>query len=76
MIRELSERHLESARRHQPTDATWAFVGDSSGEPIVQIDTYGSDQRKLRGKSRQSIQVDREMAKQLVEVLRRAYPGL
>ncbi len=42
----------------------------------MQLDTYGSEARKLHGKVSQSLQVDRARAVQLVEVLMLAFPGL
>jgi hypothetical protein len=76
LIRRFEERTLEVGRRHQPTDATWTIVRDAAGETLLQIDTYGSDQRKLQGKSSQTIQLDRAGAEALGGLLRQAFPGV
>ena len=42
----------------------------SSGEDkYFQIDTYGSSTREMKDKISQSIQVDKEMAKELIKLL-------
>jgi hypothetical protein len=43
------------------------------GEPVVQIDTFGSDQREMPGKQSQTIQLDRKAAQELFEILRDTY---
>ncbi|WP_264158431.1 hypothetical protein [Janibacter indicus] len=42
----------------------------------MQLETYGSAERKLTGKASQSIELDREAAAALVKILREAFPGL
>ncbi|MFA7307650.1 MAG: hypothetical protein WC026_13360 [Hyphomicrobium sp.] len=59
----------------QPTQFT-AFVKvfePKTGTPIVQIDTYGSDERKIPGKQSQTLQFGRESAFQLFQILKDTY---
>lgn len=66
--------HIEKARNmiHESVDATYcAFVKD--GNKFFQIDTYGSENRQTKAKISQSIQIDREMAIELVELLQREF---
>ena len=46
------------------------------GAIAVQLETYGSDDRKLLGKASQTIEIDRARAAELIQVLREAFPGL
>jgi hypothetical protein len=43
------------------------------GSPVVQIDTYGSDDRKIPGKQSQTLQFGKESALQLYKILQDAY---
>jgi hypothetical protein len=54
-------------------DAKLKVISTHGHEPIVQIDTFGSDQRKLEGKVSQTLQFSRESATELVKVLRQAF---
>lgn len=46
------------------------------GSTYLQLDTYGSSVRKLHGKVSQSIQLDKEMAKELKQLIERTFPGI
>lgn len=46
------------------------------GTRAVQLVTYGSEERKLTGKASQTIELDRRRAAELIDILRRAFPGL
>jgi hypothetical protein len=41
--------------------------------PIVQIDTYGSDERKIPGKQSQTLQLGKEVALELYKILQETY---
>ena len=41
----------------------------SGGKTYSQIDTYGSPNRELKDKISQSIQVDKETAKELIKIM-------
>jgi hypothetical protein len=45
----------------------------TDGRPVVQIDTNGSADRANPGKQSQTIQLGREAAKELYDILRRTY---
>lgn len=53
---------------HNKVRATYTTF-TSSGEKYLQIDTYGSPNRELKDKISQSIQIDKEMAKELMKIL-------
>ena len=48
----------------------------ADGTTVVQLETYGSAERKLTGKASQSIELDRRAAAEVIAILREAYPGL
>lgn len=43
---------------------------------MLQLDTYGSEGREIPGKVSQTLQLDRERARDLCVVLREAFPDL
>ncbi len=53
----------------------WSVVLTEDG-PLLQIDTFGSDNRVSDQKVSQTIQIDRGTAKQLKETLEETFPGL
>ena len=57
---------------HEKVYATYSTF-DSYGEHYVQIDTYDRSDREQPGKISQSIQLDKEMASYLVDLLKREF---
>ena len=57
---------------HQEVQASYT-VFEKDGKQYFQIDTYGRDDRMMPEKISQSIQVDREMAGQLVNLLKQTF---
>lgn len=51
-------------------------VGESRGRRLLHLETYGSDEREIRGKVSQAIEIDIEGARELQRILRTAFPGL
>lgn len=75
-IRTLGEG-TQNVRSHaSEVDCFYQIVEGPRGERLLHLSTFGSDTRTSDPKSSQSIQVDREIAAQLVGVLRKAFPGL
>lgn len=54
-------------------EARVKIFGYGANGPVVQIDTFGSDERKIRDKLSQTIQLDRQSGLQLLEILQRTY---
>ena len=61
-------KELAFTGRQKPVDATYS-VFELDGERFVQIDTYGSADRKLVGKRSQSLRLNKEAASRLVALL-------
>lgn len=66
----------ERERLHETkVECVW-HTFTARGETILQLDTYGSDERQIPGKVSQTLQLDRETASSLVRILRDVFPGL
>ena len=61
---------------HRPTHCEYSVVRPEPGGVYVQLDTFGSVSRKCVGKVSQSIQFDEAAAKQLMHLLRAAFPDI
>jgi hypothetical protein len=78
MARIVSFKELEAGKRSRPhteVECGYAIVS-VDGQTLLQLDTYGSDEREIPGKVSQSIQLDRSAAERLGQILERAFPGL
>jgi hypothetical protein len=75
IIREFHHVTSDKSVLHSPVSCGWrAFhAGDVK---ILQLDTYGSDTRKIPNKVSQSIQLDREAAAELLTLIRDTFPGI
>ncbi len=60
----------------QPSEVVCHVYADPAGPRIVQLDTYGSDERQNPGKQSQTLQLTEDTARELVGLLKRAFPGL
>jgi hypothetical protein len=61
---------------HQETACSATTFSGPGGRKYLQLDTFGSADRKLKGKVSQSIQFEREAAKQLRALIAEAFPDL
>lgn len=57
-------------------DCYYNIIEDSDGTRLIHLSTFGSDYRQSKPKSSQSIQLDRDMAVQFIEVLLKAFPDI
>ena len=68
------ENSIERSGRHQTeVDCGWSVVEAPSGR-LLQLDTFGSSERKIVGKKSQTLQFDRSAARELLMILGRAFP--
>ena len=70
IIRDLKLRVLEKESQHSDTDATYSIFHEADGNKALQIDTYGSENRRFPGKVSQSIRFSPSGLKQLRRILR------
>jgi hypothetical protein len=54
---------------HKEVECTYTSFTDTDGRIYVQLDTYGSSSRKIKDKTSQSIQFDKESAQFLIDIL-------
>lgn len=50
IIRKMEKIALERDTRHTEVDCTYSIISNPDGEKYLQIDTYGSTNRKIPGK--------------------------
>lgn len=70
------EAGTQRVNRHDSEVDCYYQVIDDGGERLLHLSTFGSDYRKSKPKSSQSIQLDRDMAVQLIEVLLKVFPDI
>jgi thymidylate kinase len=75
LVREYSLKKLEKNRNsvHEEVEATYSIFKDKNNEKYFTINTYGSSERKVKGVPSQSLQLDRNAAKKLIEILSKEY---
>ncbi|MFE5339976.1 hypothetical protein ACFQ80_07125 [Isoptericola sp. NPDC056578] len=67
---------IEGAHRsHSETECTWR-ESTREGRKVLQLDTYGSRQRRDVGTISQSIQLDEQAAAELLDVIGQVFPAL
>ncbi|MFF8590744.1 hypothetical protein ACF061_04770 [Streptomyces sp. NPDC015220] len=75
LISEFQSVSSDTQRVHGPVTCGYrTFTAD--GQRILQLDTYGSTERKILDKISQSIQLDVASARELLKILEEAFPGL
>jgi hypothetical protein len=75
LIREYLSVPSDTQKLHGPVACGHrTFTVD--GQRILQLDTYGSAERVITGKVSQTIQLDAESARQLLEIITAAFPNL
>ncbi|MCP4583893.1 MAG: methionyl-tRNA formyltransferase [candidate division Zixibacteria bacterium] len=56
LIRKIAPITTDVNTIHDPVDCTYSVFKDGNGKKFLQIDTYGSSKRKIKGKKGQSLQ--------------------
>jgi hypothetical protein len=62
-------------RVHGEVECGYAIF-ESEGNRYLQLDTYGSADRVIPGKVSQTVQLDESAAKELLRLIRHAFPGI
>lgn len=70
LIRKFEKLGLQVEKVHGKVACTYTAFRATDGKRYFQIDTYGSPERKLKGKKSQTIQLDEDSAKELVALLK------
>jgi hypothetical protein len=74
-ITEFFESKSGGSSQHSTCSCGWR-VSERDGARVLQLETYGSDSRKIEGKVSQSIQLDKKQAGELMKLIRRTFPGI
>lgn len=69
LIKNMEEQELEKNSSHRPVECTYTIINDADGKQL-QIDSYGSATRKIKGKKSQSMRFDSNAVKQLKNILK------
>lgn len=75
LLRELTPLSKDRHRVHGEVDCGYS-VFHAEGRKYLQLDTYGSADRQIPGKTSQSIQLNEESAGALVQLLKQVFPAL
>jgi hypothetical protein len=74
LIKANSAERLMKSRNNIHKEVHWTYTDFKvNGKKYFQIDTYGSNDREMKGKTSQSFQIDKEAAKLLIDVLKREF---
>jgi hypothetical protein len=68
LVDHLERRTVEGGAEHRPVECTYSIVSDKSG-PCLQIDIYGSADRKIPGKKSQSLRFNLEAIRELRAII-------
>lgn len=75
LIREIHEVAKDRQTVHKQVECGYSTFS-SGGTTYLQLDTYGSIERQIPGKTSQSLQLDEQGAAELVDILQRTFPGI
>lgn len=72
-VTELFEDQRHGRQHPTEVECGWQVISGPSGETLLQLSTYGSDQRQSEKKVSQTIQIDREIAAELNTVMKQTF---
>lgn len=75
LVTELFSDTRHSKAHPTEVECGWQVINDG-GRRLLQLSTYGSDQRQSEKKVSQTLQLDESMAMELVEIIRSTFPQL
>ncbi|GAA2436017.1 hypothetical protein [Mycolicibacterium llatzerense] len=75
-VRSLEQSTQSISPHNSEVDCLYAVVHQPDGTALLHLSTFGSDQRQSKPKSSQSIQVDEDIARELVALLEQTFPRL
>ena len=72
LVKKVSKKEQERYSVHGEVEATYSVFENDNGK-YLQIDTYGLPSRQIPGKRSQSLQVDKDGARALINVLKEQF---
>jgi hypothetical protein len=73
LVRNFRKGYKERDSIHKETECSYYIVYNKKGEKLLQLDTYGSDDRMIPGKVSQSIQFSPDAINKLKEILSKEF---
>ena len=70
LVKKLNKITMDRNSVHGEVDCTYSIFIDSDGKKYLQLDTYGSSSRKIKGKKSQSLQFNQESLRMLLEIIK------
>lgn len=70
LVRKFERLKLQVEKVHGEVPCTYTSFTSEEGVQYFQVDTYGSPDRKIKGKKSQSIQLDEASARELISLLK------
>lgn len=70
IVSKITYQALDRETVHSEAECTYAIVTDKDGHRFLQLDTYGSKARQLKGKKSQSIRLSQSAIDELKAILK------
>ena len=68
LVKNITHQPLERESKHTDVECTFDVVTSADGHKCLQLDTYGSNQREIKGKKSQSLRLAPEAIAQLKNI--------
>ncbi|XMA37226.1 hypothetical protein O1157_13065 [Streptomyces albogriseolus] len=75
LIKEFQQASSDAQKVHGPVTCGYRTF-TIEGRRILQLDTYGSTERAIPNKISQSVQLDAEAARALLDIISEAFPDI
>jgi hypothetical protein len=73
LLREIEKKEPQNPKIHSEINGSYQTFEIPGDRKYIQIDTYGSKNRKFPGKISQSLQFDEKSAREFFEILRKEF---
>ncbi len=70
LVKRITHHVLGRDSKHKYVECTYSIVNAEEGRKYLQLDTYGSAERKIRGKKSQSIRFTPDAIEQLKRIMK------
>lgn len=74
-VRSLAQGNQAIRTHETEVDCFYNVINRPDGTRLLHLSTFGSDYRQSRPKSSQSIQINEDVARELISLLERTFPG-
>lgn len=72
LVRNFEPKEMVRNSLHHEISATYSVFGEGDRR-VLQIDTYGSEDRQIPGKKSQTLQLDRQGAEALAKIIAKEF---